>query len=119
MLKKRVIACLTVKNGIVVQSLGFKKYLPVGSPVIAAEALNRWGIDEIIILDLTANSEKRKPNLDLVTEVSKKIFVPLTVGGGIKNINNIRELISSGADRVSLNSASWSSPEIISRGAGR
>lgn len=117
MLKKRIVACLTIKNGIVVQSIGFKKYLPVGSPMISAEALNQWGIDEIIILDLDATREKRKPNLDLVKAVSKKIFVPLTVGGGIQNEDDIRKLISSGADKVSINKSSWLNPEIISRGA--
>lgn len=117
MLKKRIAACLTIKNRIVVQSVGFNEYLPVGSPMIAAEALNRWGIDEIIILDLDATREGRKPDFDLVTEVSKKIFVPLTVGGGIQNIEDIKKLISSGADKVSINKASWLSPEIISKGA--
>ncbi|MDD4901324.1 MAG: imidazole glycerol phosphate synthase cyclase subunit [Patescibacteria group bacterium] len=113
MLKKRLVASLTIKNGIVVQSLGFNKYLPVGSASVAAEALNRWGIDEIILLDIDATSQGKKPNFDLVTAVSKKIFVPLTVGGGIKNLDDVKKLVHGGADKISINQAALTRPEII------
>lgn len=117
MLKKRIAATLIIKNGIVVQSLGFKKYLPVGSPSIAAEALNRWGVDEIILLDIDAASQGRKPDFDLVTAISKKIFVPLTVGGGIQDLDDIRRLVHDGADKISINQAALARPEIIKEAA--
>lgn len=113
MLKKRVVASLILKDGIAVQSIGFKKYLPIGSIIIAAEFLNKWGIDEIIILDIDATRENKRPNFDLISEVSSKIFVPLTVGGGIKSLNDIRRLIHGGADKISINKSAIENPQII------
>ncbi len=117
MLKPRLIACLPMKNNIVVQSIGFQKYLPVGDPAIAIEFLNQWGIDEIILLDIDATREKRGPNFELVKRISRKCFVPLTVGGGIRTLEDIRKLIRYGADKVSLNSAAVENPELVSRAA--
>lgn len=115
MLKKRIVASLIVKDGKVVQSIGFNKYLPIGDPRISAEFLSQWGIDEIILLDIEATSKKQKPNFQLVTEISKRIFVPLTVGGGIQTLEDIRCLIHCGADKVSINRVALENPEIISQ----
>lgn len=117
MLKKRLIACLTIKQDIVVQSLKFHTYLPVGSPVIAAEFLNYWGIDEIVLLDLDATSRKQGPNINLTTQVSRKIFVPLTVGGGIRHLKDMRRLVHYGADKVALNTIIFTHPQLITEGA--
>lgn len=117
MLKKRIIACLTIKNGLVVQSIGFEKYLPIGDAGICAEFLNKWGIDEIILLDIDATKENRPPNFELITSVSKKCFVPLTVGGGIKTLDDIKKLVHCGADKVSINHSVSENPEIIKEAA--
>lgn len=113
MLKKRISANLIIKDGIVVQSLNFKKYLPVGSPAIAVEFLNQWGIDEIILLDISASAKKIPPNFQMIKNVSKKCYVPLTVGGGIKNIDEIKELMHCGADKISFNQAAIYNQNII------
>jgi imidazole glycerol-phosphate synthase subunit HisF len=113
MLKNRLIGCLTVKNNIVVQSIGFNKYLPVGKPAIAIEFLNLWGIDEIILLDLDATRENREPNYDLIKNISRKCFVPLTVGGGINNLEQIKKLIRNGADKVSINTSAIKNLNLI------
>ena len=105
MIKKRVTASLIVKNGVIVQSFNFNRYLPIGSLAIAVEHLNNWGIDEIIILDLDATPEKRGPNIQMIHSVSEKCFVPLVVGGGISTISDIRCLIHNGADKVVINKA--------------
>jgi cyclase len=117
MLKTRIIGVIIIKAGIVVQSIRFKKYLPVGKPSIAVEYLNKWGIDEIILLDIDASIENRRPNFDLLRECSKYCQVPLTFGGGIKDLSDIRTLISLGADKVVINSAIAENPELISEGA--
>ncbi len=117
MLKKRLVACLIVKDGIVVQSIGFRQYLPVGSVAVAVEFLNKWGIDEIIILDIDATPKKRTPSLQLIIEASKKSFVPLTVGGGIQKLDDMKRLIHFGADKIVINTASMTNPRIISEAA--
>src|SRR3990167_5951288 len=117
MLSRRLAAVLTVKGGWVVQSIRFQRYLPVGRPEIAVEFLNQWGIDEIILLDIDASRERRRPDFEMVTRVSKKCFVPLTVGGGIRSVDHMRELIHRGADKVSLNSVLFEDREIIRKGA--
>ena len=117
MLKKRIVATLIIKNGIVVQSIGFKTYLPVGDPRVSVEFLSKWGIDEIILLDIDASPENRKPNFDLIRGVSKRIFVPLTVGGGIKTLEDIRKLLHCGADKISINKLALENPEIIKEAA--
>jgi cyclase len=103
MLKKRIIASLFIQKNIVVQSQGFKKYLPVGRPEIAAEAFNAWGVDELFLIDINASREGRLINLELVKKVSSKCLVPLTVGGGIKNVQQIGALLKAGADKICLN----------------
>lgn len=105
MVKKRVIALLILKNNLVIQSIGFKKYLPVGCPIIQVEFLTNWGVDEIVILDIDATQEHRPPNYELVEKIASKCFVPLTVGGGIREVDHVRHLIRRGADKVCINSA--------------
>lgn len=117
MLKKRVSANLVVKDGIVVQSIGFKKYLPVGKPEIAIEFLNNWGIDEIIILDISASKARRNPDYNMVRIASSRCQVPLTVGGGIFSVDSIKELMHCGADKISLNRAAILQPELITSAA--
>ena len=103
MLKKRIIACLVVKNGIVVQSIGFNKYLPVGRPEIQVEYFTNWGVDEILIIDIDATQKGIEPNYSMIEKISKVCYVPLTVGGGITDILHIQKLIQHGADKVSVN----------------
>ncbi len=113
--KKRLIGKIILYEKISVQSIQYKKYLPLGSPKITAEYLDRWGVDEIIILDIDATSKGKRPNFKLIREISKIIRTPLTVGGGIKSINEVYSLIRSGADKVSINSSFLKNPEIIKK----
>lgn len=117
MLKKRVVATVVVKDGIVVQSINFKKYLPVGKPPIALEFLNQWGIDEIILIDICASKKNKEPNYSMVASASEKCFVPLTVGGGISKIEHIQQLMQCGADKISLNTSAIHQPELITSAA--
>lgn len=117
MLKKRLIAALPILNGQVVQSIAFKHYLPVGAPEVCAEALNYWGADELMVLDMHASREGRVPDLALVKKVSNKIFMPLTYGGGITSVSQMVTLIHSGADKIAINSSALSHPELISEAA--
>jgi cyclase len=114
MLKKRIIAVLPVYNGIVVQSIGFHKYLPVGKAEIAIEFLNAWGIDEIVVADISARKNNRVLQPDFVKQISKKCLVPLTVGGGITRLEDVHGLIHSGADKVCVNNPVLTNPELIS-----
>lgn len=113
MLKKRLIACLNTKNQIVVQSILFQRYLPIGKPEIAVDFLNQWGIDEIIVLDLDATNEKRTFEIPLIHQLSKKCFTPLTIGGGINSLEDIKNIIRNGADKVSLNTAAVKNQQLI------
>ena len=117
MLKKRIIAVLIISDNIVVQSIGFRKYLPVGKPEIAVEFLNEWGIDEIILLDIDASKHSQSPNYELIKRIAKYNRVPLTVGGGIKKLNQINELMNRGADKISLNNIINTDSDLISRAA--
>ena len=113
MLKKRLIACLIVKDGILVQSIGFNKYLPIGDPKYTVEFISRWDVDEIVLLDISARSEKRIISLDVLNLVSKYCFVPLSVGGGIKSIDDVQSIISAGADKIVINSECIINPYLI------
>ena len=117
MVKKRLIATLIVKNGIVVQSMNFKKYLPVGKVEIAVEFLNAWGVDEIIIIDIDSAKQNLPLKLDMFQKASKKSFVPLCLGGGIKTIDDIKNLIHHGADKVCINTAAIDNPDFIEKAA--
>lgn len=113
MLKKRIVATLVVKDGIVVQSLGFDRYLPVGRPEIAVEFLNQWGIDEIILLDIDATRKGRPPDFAMVKDASIHCRVPLTVGGGVTQIAHIKQLMHCGADKVSFNQSALHQSDLL------
>jgi cyclase len=117
MLKKRIIANLVVKNGIVVQSIGFHKYLPIGNPSIAIEFLNQWGIDEIILTDISASVRGNGPDFDMIKKATQKCFVPLTIGGGITHLNHVKELMHCGADKIALNQVALLQPKFICEAA--
>ena len=105
MLKKRIIPCLDVKDGRVVKGINFVNLKDAGDPVEQAKIYDKGGADEICFLDITASSENRKILLDKVSETAKSCFVPLTVGGGISSIEDIKSLLLAGADKVSINTA--------------
>ena len=117
MLKKRIVAILLVKSGIVVQSCGFNRYMPVGKPAVAMEFLNDWGVDEIILLDISAAKERLSPDHLMVRCGSTACHVPLTVGGGVKSIDHILKLMHNGADKVSFNQAALHSPALLTEAA--
>ena len=113
MLKKRIVAVLVVKEGVVVQSIGFQRYLPIGKPSIAVEFLNEWGIDEIILLDITATRTGSPPNFDLIRSTARHCRVPLTVGGGISCLAHVHELMHCGADKVAFNQVALRNPDLL------
>lgn len=115
MLKSRLIPCIITKGNLVVQSYNFKKYLPIGDIKTAIEFFVNWDVDEIVILDIDATKEERKPNIELIEWASTECFVPLTVGGGIKTINDIKQLLTVGADKVCVNSIVETEPEFITK----
>ena len=113
MLKTRIIPCLDVKDGRVVKGVKFINLVDAGDPVECAKAYDAAGADELCFLDITASHEKRPILLDVVRSTAEKCFMPLTVGGGISNVNDIKALLSSGADKVSINTAAVTNPTII------
>ena len=117
MLAKRIIPCLDVRDGKVVKGVNFEGIREVGDPVECAAAYNRQGADEIVFYDITASHEGRGVMLDVVRETAKRVFVPLTVGGGIKTVDDIRETLRAGADKVSVNSQAVKNPQLIKDGA--
>ena len=117
MLAKRIIPCLDVRNGKVVKGVNFEGVRDVGDPVECAEEYNKQGADEIVFYDITASFEGRGVFLDVVRETAKKVFVPLTVGGGIKTVDDIREALRAGADKVSVNSQAVQNPQLVKDGA--
>ena len=104
---------MVVKNGIVVQSIGFNKYLPVGRPEIQVEYFTNWGVDEILIIDIDATKKGLEPNYSMIKKVSKVCYIPLTVGGGISSIEDARNILCSGADKVGINTMAIEKPELI------
>jgi cyclase len=117
--KRRIIATLLIRHGIVVQSIGFRHYLPVGRADIAARFLDDWGVDEIILLDISASREGRLIPIDLVERVAPVCRVPLTVGGGITSVEQVRTLIQAGADKVSINASLLDKPELLGEAAAQ
>ncbi|MDE6658475.1 MAG: imidazole glycerol phosphate synthase subunit HisF [Oscillospiraceae bacterium] len=117
MLAKRIIPCLDVRDGKVVKGVNFKGIREVGDPVACAEEYNKQCADEIVFYDITASHEGRGVMLDVVRETAKRVFVPLTVGGGIKTVDDIRETLRAGADKVSVNSQAVQNPKLIKDGA--
>lgn len=119
MLAKRIIPCLDVRDGKVVKGVNFVGINEVGDPVECAEMYNRQGADEIVFLDITATSDHRETMADVVRETAKKVFVPLTVGGGITSPEDFAKLLRAGADKVSVNSAALKNPRLIADAAVR
>ena len=113
MLKNRIIPCLDVKNGRVVKGINFVDLKDAGDPVEQAQIYSDGGADEICFLDITASNENRDTIYEVVERTSKKCFVPLTVGGGVRNIEDINRLLNCGADKVSINTAAVQNPEVI------
>ena len=113
MLSARIIPCLDVDNGRVVKGIKFKEIRDAGDPVQIAKAYEEQGADELVFLDITASSDERGIMRDVVEETAATCFMPLTVGGGIRNVSNIRDMLLSGADKISLNTAAILKPSII------
>ena len=113
MLKNRIIPCLDVKNGRVVKGINFVNLKDAGDPVEQAKIYSDGGADEICFLDITASNENRDTIYDVVERTSKKCFVPLTVGGGVRTVEDINKLLNCGADKVSINTAAVENPKII------
>ena len=114
---KRIIPCLDVKNGRVVKGINFVNLVDAGDPAEQAKFYSENGADEICFLDITASNENRKIILDVVKKTSEKCFVPLTVGGGVRSLNDISNLLSSGADKVSINTAAVNNKTIVKEAA--
>ncbi len=119
MLAKRIIPCLDVRDGRVVKGTRFINLRDAGDPVERAAFYNREGADEIVFLDITASVEKRRAIIDVVEKTAEVVFIPLTVGGGIDSVDFMQELLNSGADKVSLNTAVLKDPALIQAGAER
>lgn len=119
MLNKRIIPCLDVKDGRVVKGVNFLNLRDAGDPVETAQIYDAQGADEIVFLDITASHEKRSIILEVVKRTAEKVFMPLTVGGGIKNIDDIRKLLNAGADKVSMNTSAVENPPLIKDSAKR
>lgn len=117
MLTKRIIPCLDVNNGRVVKGINFVNLRDAGDPVQVGEAYSKAGADELVFLDITASNERRATVADMVREVAKKVFIPFTVGGGIRTVEDVRAILREGADKVAMNSAAIDRPELISEAA--
>ena len=113
MLKKRIIPCLDVKDGRVVKGINFLDLVDAGNPVKQAKFYSENGADEICFLDISASIENRDTIINIVKQTAEEVFIPLTVGGGVKSIENIQSLLKAGADKVSINSAAINNPDII------
>ena len=113
MVKNRLIACLLIREGFIVQSFGFNKYLPIGRPKFPIEFVVKWDVDEIVLLDISATRQMRGPNSKVIEMLSHSCFVPLTVGGGIKSVADVRNVIRAGADKVSINAAALERSALI------
>ncbi len=117
MYAKRVIPCLDVKNGRVVKGVSFVNLRDAGDPVECAVAYDKKGADELVLLDITATHEGRGTMIDIVTRVANSIFIPFTVGGGIRTTDDFKELLRAGADKISVNSAAVRNPDLINEAA--
>ncbi|OQM76498.1 imidazole glycerol phosphate synthase subunit HisF [Manganibacter manganicus] len=119
MLKARVIPCLDVKDGRVVKGVQFVDLVDAGDPVEAARAYDEAGADELCFLDITASSDNRETIFDVVARTAEQCFMPLTVGGGVREVADIRKLLLAGADKVSINTAAVKNPDFVARGADK
>lgn len=117
MYAKRIIPCLDVKNGRVVKGMSFLNLVDAGDPVESAKQYDKQGADELVFLDITASSDSRNITIDMVERVANSIFIPFTVGGGIRTVDDFNALLRAGADKVSVNSAAVHRPELISEAA--
>jgi len=119
MLAKRIIPCLDVDRGRVVKGIQFVGLRDAGDPVEIARRYNEQGADELTFLDITASSEERDLILHVVEEVAAQVFIPLTVGGGVRKVEDVRRLLNAGADKVSINTAAVQNPQLVADAAGR
>lgn len=119
MLAKRIIPCLDVKDGRVVKGVNFVNLRDAGDAIENAKFYNNEGADELVFLDITASHEKRKTMVNVVREVAEQVFMPFTVGGGISSIDDIRELLNAGCDKVSINTSAVMNPELVKEAAER
>src|SRR5919201_338398 len=117
MLTKRIIPCLDVKGGRVVKGVQFLELRDAGDPVEIAEIYDRQGADELTFLDITASSDGRDTMVDVVRKTAERVFMPLTVGGGIRTVEDIRRMLNAGADKVSINTAAVHRPEFVREAA--
>lgn len=113
MIKKRIIPCLDVKDGVVVKGIQFKGLREIGDPVDLAKRYNLLGADELVFLDISATQTGNALMLDVIRQTAKELFIPMTIGGGLKSIEDISAVLNAGADKVSLNSAALNNPELI------
>ncbi len=119
MLKTRIIPCLDVENGRVVKGINFVNLVDAGDPVLIAKAYNEAGADELCFLDIKATAENRDTTYNLVQKTAESCFMPITVGGGVRRTSDVKNLLLAGADKVSINSAAITNPDIISSSANR
>lgn len=117
MYAKRIIPCLDVKDGRVVKGVNFVNLIDAGDPVECAAIYNQAGADELVFLDITASSDRRATVADMVRRVAERVFIPFTVGGGIRTVEDFRTILNAGADKVAVNSAALHRPELISEAA--
>lgn len=119
MLTKRIIPCLDVNAGRVVKGVNFINLIDAGDPVEVAKAYNLEGADELVFLDITASSDSRNTVVDMVRRVAEEVFIPFTVGGGIRSVSDMKQILREGADKISINTSAVMNPELISEGALR
>lgn len=119
MFTKRIIPCLDVHNGRVVKGVNFVNLRDAGDPVKIAAAYDKAGADELVFLDITASSDARNTVVDMVRKVAEKVFIPFTVGGGIRTVEDFKVLLREGADKISINSSAINTPELISQAADK
>ena len=119
MVSKRIIPCLDVKDGRVVKGVRFVNLRDAGDPVEVAKKYSEEGADEITFLDITASHEKRKTMIDVVERTASEVFVPLTVGGGLRTVEDVRELLLAGADKITINTAAIADPDFVRRASDR
>lgn len=117
MLTKRIIPCLDVKDGRVVKGINFINLIDAGDPVECAKAYSDLNADELVFLDITASSDNRNTIVDVIRNVAKNVFIPLTVGGGIRATDDMRKILMAGADKISINSSAVKNPDLINEGA--
>ncbi|MEA1970135.1 MAG: imidazole glycerol phosphate synthase subunit HisF [Thermodesulfobacteriota bacterium] len=117
MLSKRIIICLDVREGKTTKGIKFKGNVDIGDPIAMAEKYYRQGVDELVFYDITASSDKRDIIIDVVEGVAKNIFIPFSVGGGIRSLDNMHRVLAAGAEKISINTAAVQDPDLIYRGA--